>query len=250
MPGPSGPPGPPGVPPPDLLPVGAVIPYTGIDPPSSWLLCDGKSYDPNTYTTLFNVIKYTFGQDGINFRVPDLKGKTVVGVNATYTLGSSAGSSTVKLNVSNIPSHTHTGTTNNNGVHSHSMQVSGMHSHGMNVSGNHSHGMAGSGEHSHGHDGMKRFGGGCDGTGFAHGSRTWIPNCADNGNIFNGGNHTHSIYDSGNHTHGIQDSGNHSHNINDSGAHNHTFTTDGTGESKEFNVMNPYVSLNYIIKAK
>jgi len=36
--------------------------------------------------------------------------------------------------------------------------------------------------------------------------------------------------------------------INSNGAHTHTFTTNSTGSSQAHNNMQPYISLNYIIK--
>ena len=36
--------------------------------------------------------------------------------------------------------------------------------------------------------------------------------------------------------------------INNAGSHTHTFTTASTGTGSAFSVMNPYITLNYIIK--
>ncbi len=106
-----------------------------------------------------------------------------------------------------------------------------------------------------------------------------LPSHSHTGTTQSDGNHTHSITDPG-HTHTsvtAKDDGNSSHDsgqypagdadpfsnrhtdnvtlssttgvsINSGGAHTHTFTTNSTGSGQSFNIMNPYISLNFIIK--
>lgn len=62
---------------------GMVIPFAGSTPPSGYLVCDGASLLRSSYATLFGVIGTTFGSvDGTHFNVPDLRGRTAVGVGA------------------------------------------------------------------------------------------------------------------------------------------------------------------------
>ena len=66
------------------FPVGAVIPFAGpYDKiPDGWLLCDGTVYGITAYPELFAVIGSTWGSpDPDHFRVPDLRGVFLRGVN-------------------------------------------------------------------------------------------------------------------------------------------------------------------------
>lgn len=48
--------------------------------PSGWLWCDGSSYLVAAYPTLFTAIGYTFGGGGLNFNVPDMRGRVPIGL--------------------------------------------------------------------------------------------------------------------------------------------------------------------------
>ena len=53
-----------------------------------WLACDGSEYNINDYPELFSVIGTTYGGDGTQvFRVPDLRGRALAGVDETLLLG-------------------------------------------------------------------------------------------------------------------------------------------------------------------
>ena len=100
-------------------PVGTIIAFAGPADklPEGWLLCDGSDYDGSSslYAPLFDVIGNTWGTNGTNFKVPDLRGQFLRGLNTTgsgtdanRTLGSSQGGA--------IQSHNHTAS---QGSHSH-----------------------------------------------------------------------------------------------------------------------------------
>ena len=98
------------------------ISATTIIPP--WkLLCDGAEYDIAQYPDLFAAIGYTFGGSGSKFRVPNLKGKTVVGLNPSETefdtLGESGGEKKHVLTTDELATHTHTGSAASAGAHTH-----------------------------------------------------------------------------------------------------------------------------------
>jgi microcystin-dependent protein len=66
------------------FPVGAVIPFAGgFDKiPDGWLLCNGTIYEITAYPELFATIGYNWGSpDADHFRVPDLRGVFLRGVN-------------------------------------------------------------------------------------------------------------------------------------------------------------------------
>lgn len=79
--------------------------------PAGWALCDGSSLSTSTYSSLFNVIHYTFGGSGASFNLPDLRGRAVIGDDDTlqpYPIGTTLGSNSVTLAINDIPAHTHT----------------------------------------------------------------------------------------------------------------------------------------------
>ena len=94
-------------------PVGAILPFGGSNPPSGYLLCDGQAVSRSYYAELFAIIGTSFGAgDGsTTFNVPNLKGKTTVGLDSSATefnaLGKTGGEKTHKLTVTELPSHAH-----------------------------------------------------------------------------------------------------------------------------------------------
>lgn len=86
-------------------------------PPNRFLNCDGSLYGRSDFPALFAAIGTTFnqpGDPGTGFRVPDGRGRTIMGVDgsagrlsANDTLGKSGGKETAALSVSNLPVHNH-----------------------------------------------------------------------------------------------------------------------------------------------
>lgn len=110
--GPVGPPGSNGING-DQFPTGSIIAYAGTTAPSGWLLCDGTLNGVGTYPALYSVIQNAFGGiPNINFNLPDLRGKTVIGAGAGPGLTSRAlygtgGEENHTLTLNEMPSHTH-----------------------------------------------------------------------------------------------------------------------------------------------
>jgi microcystin-dependent protein len=106
-----------------LLPAGVVSPYAGVAAPAGYLLCDGAAVSRTTYAALFAVIgtAYGVGNGSTTFNVPDLRARFVIGVSGTYALAAVGGAATKTLGVSEIPSHTHTGSTESEGAHTHAI---------------------------------------------------------------------------------------------------------------------------------
>jgi len=65
-----------------LTPTGTVSAFAGASAPTGYLLCDGSAVSQTTYADLFAVVgANAFGTDGGgNFSLPNLKGRTVIGV--------------------------------------------------------------------------------------------------------------------------------------------------------------------------
>ena len=109
-----------------LTQAGFLQPYAGSTAPSGWLLCYGQAVSRTLYPILFTVIGTTYGSgDGsTTFNVPDLRGRTVAGLDnmggtdanrltTTYTpnrntLGGGAGEEAHTLVVAELPPHDHT----------------------------------------------------------------------------------------------------------------------------------------------
>ena len=158
-----------------------------------------------------------------------------------------------KIDVGQLPSHSHTGTTVANGAHSHtgSTVANGAHSHTGTTddSGSHIHGITDPG-HTHTqwtiNDDFNNSRGG-NPPGFADdsaGYRTWdnINSSTTGISINSSGNHSHTFTSDSN--------GSHSHTFTTDPTtnHSHTFTTDNTGNGSQIDIRNKYIVLNYIIR--
>jgi microcystin-dependent protein len=96
-----------------VMPVGSVLSFAGSIVPNGWLECDGTDVSRTTFADLFSVIRTTYGGgDGTTtFNLPNIKGKVVVGYNASETefdtIGETSGEKAHTLTVNEIPSHNH-----------------------------------------------------------------------------------------------------------------------------------------------
>lgn len=92
--------------------VGELVPFAGATSPSGkWLVCDGSSVLRSDYPDLFAVIGTIYGSvDTLHFNIPDLSGRTIIGVSGGHALGEAAGQETHTLITAEIPSHGHTDT--------------------------------------------------------------------------------------------------------------------------------------------
>lgn len=96
------------------MPAGSIQPWPSNTIPEGWLLCDGSAVSRETYADLFLVIGTTYGTgDGsTTFNLPNLKGRTIVAKDASQTefdtLGETGGVKSTSLTSSHIPEHSHT----------------------------------------------------------------------------------------------------------------------------------------------
>jgi microcystin-dependent protein len=97
------------------LPLGAIIAYPSDTAPNdTFLLCNGGSISRSTYQDLFNLFNVNnnllYGsQDSTSFNLPNIQGRTIVGKGGgTFTaLNQTGGVEDVTLNINQIPSHNH-----------------------------------------------------------------------------------------------------------------------------------------------
>lgn len=91
-----------------------LFPYSRIPSADGWIPCNGQLLPLNTNQALFSLLGTVYGGDGrVNFGVPNLNGRVIVGYDpmsplaSVKKLGGFAGSETVTLTVNNLPTHQH-----------------------------------------------------------------------------------------------------------------------------------------------
>lgn len=90
----------------------------------AWLLCDGRALLRTSYPELFDVIGTSFGATGGSayFNLPDARGKAAAAAGGSHVMGDSVGAETHALTETEMPSHTHDGTTSTAAGHTHTYQ--------------------------------------------------------------------------------------------------------------------------------
>lgn len=89
--------------------------------PEGWVSCSGQLLQTSQYQALYALLGTTFGGNGSStFGVPDLRGRSVIGVGVGPGLvpiswGEKVGASQTQIQVSNMPPHTHTATVSDPG---------------------------------------------------------------------------------------------------------------------------------------
>ena len=104
-------------------PTGVVMPFSrSTTAPTGWLLCNGDQVSQTTYAALYAVIGASYNTGGEttgNFRIPDLRGRAIVGLDnlggsdagrldVTNTIGTAGGSQYHTLTIAQMPNHNHT----------------------------------------------------------------------------------------------------------------------------------------------
>lgn len=213
-----------------MTPSGVIVPFAGSNSPAGWFLCAGQAVSRTQYAGLFSTIGTTYGVgDGsTTFNLPDLRGRTIAGVD---NMGGSAASRLTSGN-SGITATTLGATGGDERVHSHNHAFTGTASSTGTVSSGHTHNFTtGYVSHDHAHIPW-------NGLAAAPG--------ANHITLQYGGN-PYNLTTSGitqNHYHGGTTA-----DINQN--HSHSFTPSGTnasfGSGNSQNVQ-PTIVLNYIIK--
>ena len=118
----------------EVVPAGVIMPFGGAvaDVPSGYLPCDGTVVAQASYPALFTAIgtNWDIGGEGVgNFRLPDLRGKSPIGLNDGTLPAGADGGFTIRIlaalggaetdnhthttpnHIHTVPSHIHAGTT-------------------------------------------------------------------------------------------------------------------------------------------
>lgn len=216
------------------VPTGTIMPFAGTVVPDGWVLCNGAAINRTANALLYTAIGtiYGIGNGSTTFNVPDLRGRTVFGldnmggtaagrlttaggISVNNTLGATGGNQALSIAVANLPAHSHsfTGTavTTSSNSHSHTYQDAYFAEASSIIGG------------SVGSNNRIGASGGAD---------------TDNSFVFRTSSNTHSVSAS---------------NINTSSeSHTHTVTASGTvgntGSGTALPALNPGLVLNYIIK--
>ena len=203
-----------------VVQTGMIIPFSAVagSVPTGYLLCNGAAVSRSTYSALFALISTTYGAgDGSStFNVPNVQSRFVIGKSGSYALGSTGGATSTSFTPSGnvaVSVNNHTLTLSQIPSHNHSASTS--------VSGtvtllnlkNQSSGspFSGSIQRSYGQN-----------AGPTQSSNAYAQ--------FSGSGST-SIGNAGG-----------------GGSHNHGASGSFSGSSGSVNILNSYISLNYIIK--
>jgi microcystin-dependent protein len=89
-----------------------LVPYNFA--PQGWAFCEGQLLPIAQNTALFSLLGTYYGGNGTsNFQLPNLQGNIAVGQGqgpglSPYDIGQTGGATSVTLNTSHLPAHTHT----------------------------------------------------------------------------------------------------------------------------------------------
>ncbi len=82
--------------------------FSFVQAPQGWALCNGQFMPINQNQALFSLLGTTYGGNGqTTFALPNLRGRVPIHEGSGHTLGEAAGSTSVTVNIQQLPSHTH-----------------------------------------------------------------------------------------------------------------------------------------------
>jgi microcystin-dependent protein len=84
-------------------------------PPKGWAFCNGQFLPINQNQALFALLGTTYGGNGqTTFALPNLRGRVPLHMGNGHSLGEAAGSTSVTVNIQQLPTHLHQAMTSNN----------------------------------------------------------------------------------------------------------------------------------------
>lgn len=88
--------------------IGFIFPVVWDEIPPGYLECDGGVHQRVFYPRLYNLLDPAFIIDADTFKLPDLAGRTIIGANVPFPVGSTGGEINHQLTLDELASHTHT----------------------------------------------------------------------------------------------------------------------------------------------
>lgn len=93
--------------------IGMIFPFVTESPPPNVLACDGSTYNREDFPELYEILDAVFIIDDGHFKVPDLRGRTIIGSGngsglTTRNTGDLGGEETHQLTEGELASHAHT----------------------------------------------------------------------------------------------------------------------------------------------
>jgi microcystin-dependent protein len=242
----------------DTLPVGTVQPFLGLTPPTGYLLCQGQLVSKTTYPKLYEICGNLFGEETeTDFRLPDLRGKTIIGFDEGDTLlsvmgeilGSKTHTHTTAEHTHTIAGHTHTSAAHTHSVAGHT-HTSAAHTH---TTGNHTLTVAEIPAHSHAVYGGANIqsSGGSEGL-ESFGSRYSSFRAIEQGTYNTGGGGAHNHGNTGSTTPGNTGSTSLTTNSttpDNTGSTSLTTDSTATGDTGIADNYQPSIVMNWIVKA-
>jgi microcystin-dependent protein len=210
------------------IPCGSIMAFLGTTDPAGWVIMDGVERINNTdskYNGLSNLSIGTGGSGTTNYTPPNYKGAFLRGTGTSSINTNCIGPSIKSSQDQQLLSHTHTGSTADNGSHTHTgtTAAGGTHNHTASTAAggthNHTASTASAGSHTHSlwtdNDLAGTRGGGTRTTARLENQTS--------GYVVAAGDHTHTVT--------IDSGGSHSHTVtvDNSSTHTHTFTSDSAG---------------------
>lgn len=89
--------------------------------PTGWAMCQGQLLAISQNSALFSLLGTYYGGNGVsNFQLPNLQGRTPVGIGqglglSNINIGEMSGTENITLTMSNMPQHTHAATVSGGG---------------------------------------------------------------------------------------------------------------------------------------
>ncbi|HUR57439.1 MAG TPA: tail fiber protein, partial [Opitutaceae bacterium] len=88
--------------------LGQIAEFAGNVAPDGWVFAHGQILSISANSALFSLLGTTYGGNGTTtFALPDMRGRTLVGLGTSYPSGAMAGTGTQQINSSNLPPHVH-----------------------------------------------------------------------------------------------------------------------------------------------
>lgn len=203
------------------VPVGSIVMWATGTIPANWLKLDGSTYSSATYPALFDVLGST--------TLPDMRDRFPIGTSAGKAVTTTGGAASVTMTAAQMPSHSHTMSHTHDISHTHTMAHTHTMTHDHAINGWIFNGLGASGVH---------YGIGYQpNTGAAADLSASTETNAWNVIQFTGSTAGSSAANTG------------SASTSTSGAPS-AANTGIAGTDSAMSVLNPYLSLNFIIKAK